>query len=220
MLRAICSTWLCTASARDSFSLTVMRAPTRSRYRPRFFENDTAMSASGSALGDRAERRPHPPSRVGAESLVGQVEKRGEPPAQQQLRRAPATDSWPRSAPVGLWQQACTSTTSPGAARSSRSSIASKRSSRAPGIVVGIALELESRAAEQRDVVAPGRIAHVHRGRRRRRADELGADAQRAASAGRLRGARAPRRGAPHARRRARAPPRRSLNSSRPAAAT
>ena len=56
------------------------------------------------------------------------------------------------------------------------------------GGVVGIALDLEPRAAEQRDVVRPGRVADVHRGVRARDAQQLGAEAQRTAAAGRLHG--------------------------------
>src|SRR5271169_747610 len=59
-------------------------------------------------------------------------------------------------------------------------------------IIIGIAHELESGAAEQRGVIAPGRIADMYRRRRRGRADEFGAHAQGPAPAGRLNGARAP----------------------------
>ena len=44
MLRAICNAWLSTASARDAFSLTMISAPTRSRYSPKFFEFDTEIA--------------------------------------------------------------------------------------------------------------------------------------------------------------------------------
>src|SRR5271169_3828583 len=59
-------------------------------------------------------------------------------------------------------------------------------------IIIGIAHELESGAAEQGGVIAPGRIADMYRRRWRGRADELGTDAQGPAPAGCLDGARAP----------------------------
>ena len=59
-------------------------------------------------------------------------------------------------------------------------------------IVIGVARQLQSGAAEQGGVIAPGRIADMHRRRRRGRAYELGADAQGPASTGCLDGACAP----------------------------
>ena len=56
------------------------------------------------------------------------------------------------------------------------------------GVVVGVALELQSATAKERRMVAPGRIAQMNHGGRRDGADQLGAHAQRAAAAGSLRG--------------------------------
>ena len=159
MLRAICSTWLCTASARDSFSLTVMSAPTRSRYRPRFLECETAISASGQRFGHETKSR-DVRVEVRSESLVGQIEERHEALACEQLReRAPLLDRQvgARGVVAGRVQQHDVAR----ARALQPSSIAFEEQPVRGRVVVGIALELQAATAKERRVVAPGRIAQM-----------------------------------------------------------
>jgi hypothetical protein len=57
-------------------------------------------------------------------------------------------------------------------------------------VIVRVSVQFEARASQQGHVIAPGRIADVDRGARRRRAYQLGTDTQCAATAGRLDGTR------------------------------
>ena len=64
-----------------------------------------------------------------------------------------------RSTPVGLWQQACSSTMSRAGRARTASSIASKSKPAGGRVVVGVAAHLEAAAVEHRAVVVPGGVA-------------------------------------------------------------
>ena len=140
-------------------------APTRSRYRPRFFENDTASSASGT-LATHAPHRARHPRRAPRRS----PDRRdpGTAPAARR-RSSPISASHcalSRSAPVGLWQHACSSTTSPAGARvealeHGREAQPCARRRRNTDSAASA-----TRNRQQRHVVAPARIADLHPGRR------------------------------------------------------
>ena len=53
MPRAMRTSWLKVASAAGLLSLMTCSEPVRSRYSPKFFEHDTAHSASGSSAHSR-----------------------------------------------------------------------------------------------------------------------------------------------------------------------
>ncbi len=163
-----------------------MIAPTRSRYRPRFLECETAIMASGTASITR--RNPAASAvEVRAESLIGQIDERQQTLARKQLReRAPLLKrqvgaAWVVTGRVHEHDITGARLLQPIEHRFEEQPVSG-------GVVVGIALELQSAAAEERRVIAPGRIAQIHHRGGRDGADEFGADAQRTASPGSLRG--------------------------------
>ena len=88
-------------------------APVRSRYRPKFFEQEIASSSFRHARRQRAQAD-GVRLEVVAEALVGQVDERHQAALRRRRSASAAIAAATGRRPVGLWQQACSSTTDAG----------------------------------------------------------------------------------------------------------
>ena len=114
-------------------------------------------------LGEQARRVGVRVDAVG-EALVGEVEEGHEAARLDDLEHLASTAPGVRSTPVGLWQQECSTTIAPAGSFFSAASMPSKFRPWVFGVVVGVALDREAGAFEQRAMVLPARVADPDRG--------------------------------------------------------
>ena len=119
-----------------------------------------------------------------AETLIGDVEERDQRTA---IRGTRCATRRVRSAPVGLWQQACSTTTVP-AGIVLRAEHGVEFHAARGWIVVGVVTTSKPALFEQRAVVFPARVADGDLARRDTALQEVGADLQRARAAQGLNG--------------------------------
>ena len=117
-----------------------------------------------------------------AEALVGQVEVGDQLALDRAAGSARPTARGVRSTPVGLWQQACSSTTLPAGSCVQRLQHLGEAHAAVGGVVVRVGVHGDAGAFEHRAVVVPGRVADPDLAVREPALDEVGADLQPAAT--------------------------------------
>ena len=135
-----------TRAASSLLAQTTLSAPTRSPYSEKLFENevdDEEVDAGGqellhhgAVLGDAV-----------AEALVGHVEEGHQAARLDRPATTCAHCAGVRSQPVGLWQQACSTTMVPAGAALQRGQHGVEAHAARGGVVVGVGVDLEAGVA-------------------------------------------------------------------------
>ena len=161
-------TWLWTISRDASSAASTDKVPTRSRYRPKFLEQEFDTIISGTRLGEVSNDE-RVVVEAGRKSLVRHIDKRHKLPLDDDIGDcSPLVFARIESGGIvatGVQEHEIT-----GRNLAERIQHLVNQNNVVASVVVGIRLEVQASAAEQWNVIRPGRITdpHVASGRARR----------------------------------------------------